>query len=337
MAYIDEDLEKIKLKIRTEEEKTQSVYEEIGTNLSFGDFFTSQITNNNLKTMGMHYNKEIQTVKIQVIEDNMTNERASFVNYTMRPQDYTEFCKSIGLNPDAHFNDSANPVIEGVNVRVFAYVKPYSEFPNLVFSTAKRPPDKINTLTKDEEKLLEEVLQSNFIIVGASGAGKTYLLNYLLQKYYPKDQRVGIFQEFMELFDPNEYTDQIVIPPRKPDQSWNDLEYIVEQSNLGRYKSIFVGEIKGPESWPFVVNLASGTSGGATIHGVDAQSALKRLRTLCLLSRTNLAQDAVDSFISAALDYVITVEDGQVVSVDRVLMTNHGKFSLQNLMGSNNN
>lgn len=332
MAYIDEDLRKLKLRIQQEEEMYDPIVSTEFNNMSFDDFFVTNITDNLLKTMALEYDAISQTLKVQIIKDNMDNTKHQIYQYSMAPESYLSFCeRALGLHRDATFNDSANKMINGVPVRIFAIMPPYKDYPLVVMSTAKRPPVKINHLSENDEAKLREVLQGNLLIAGKSGAGKTYLLNYLLSKYFPEDRRVGIIQEFAEIYSPNEFTDQITTPPMKPGQPWNDLQFLTEQSNLMRYDTIIVGEIRNQASWPLVVNMASGTKGIATIHGTSVQNALQRLRMMCLMAANNLNPEVVDSFIKDAVEYVVYVEDAQVTEIAKVLTVNHGKFAIENI------
>ena len=327
--FVDENLEKLK-QISQQESVENQYSEQLEVTVPFEQFFLTNITSNLLKTMSMEYDVLSQVLKIQTIKDNFQGTMNKITTYSMAQEAYETFCeKYLHLDCKKQFNDSSNVTFNGVPVRVFAIMPPYKDTPLVVMSTAKKPPEKIEQLSDSDEKKLSMVLSSNFLICGISGAGKTYLLNYLLNKYFPKNRRVGIIQEFLEIYPPNEFTDLMTVPPRVPGQTYNDLEFLTEQSNLMRYDTLLVGEIKSSEAWPFVVNLASGTNGGATVHGTSSQSALQRLRTLCLLARTNLSSEVIDGFIKDAIEYVVYVEDAQVKSIDKLLTVNHGKYALE--------
>lgn len=329
MPFKDEALERLKVRAQRELEEFGDVYEDYSEQVDFETFFSNTITDSQLKTMAMEYDPLSSVLKIQLIKNGMGNSVKDIVRYTMSADSYSNFCKKrLKLDTSKRFNDSSNILFKGVSTRIFAIMSPYKNNPLIVISTAKQPPDNIKTLSEIDEKKLIKVMTGNFLIAGKSGAGKTYLLNYLLNKYYPKKERIGIIQEFEEIYPPNEYTDTICTPPRVPGQQWNDLEFLTEQSNLMRYDRILVGEIKSSEAWPFIVNCASGTKGGATIHGQSPQGALQRLRTLCLLSKPNLNESVVDSFIKDAIDYVVYVDDMQVKEITELLTANNGKFSL---------
>lgn len=329
MPFKDEALENLKIRAQKELEEFDDIYEDYSEKVDFETFFDNNVVDPQLKTMVMEYDSLSKTLKIQLIKNGISNGVKDIVNYNMAANAYSDFCnKRLKIDPNKKYNDSSNILFRGVPTRVFAIMPPYKDYPLVVISTAKQPPKNIDTLSEIDEKKLTKVMAGNFLIAGKSGAGKTYLLNYLLNKYYPKKERIGIIQEFSEIYPPNDFTDTICTPPRVPGQQWNDLEFLTEQSNLMRYDRILVGEIKSSEAWPFIVNCASGTKGGATIHGQSPQGALQRLRTLCLLSKPNLNESVVDSFIKDAIDYVVYVEDMRVKEITELLTANNGKFSL---------
>lgn len=330
----NENLRKLRELQESAHEETIKASKEIRTyeRQDFKTLFYAALTDEHLKTLAMEYDGLSRTAKLQIIMDGLHGGNAKRVErFALDPSAYEQFCRQhLHIDSDKPYNDSANIREKGVTARVFAFTKPYKEYPNIVISTAKTPPTKIPTLEDSKEAALAHIIANeNFLIAGASGAGKTYLLNYLLQKYYPKDKRLGLVEEFEEIYPPNDLTDVITTPPRVPGQQWNDLQFITEQTNLCRYDSIIVGEVKSSEAWPLTINAASGTRCGATIHGKDPQGALRRLKTLCMLADGNLNSDTVDNFIKDAWDTVIYVKDAKVVSIDKINTVNKGNFSLE--------
>ena len=339
MTYVDPDLQKVKLLINKEvaDYKAKETYELV-SDIQFDRFFEENISSKNLKTMVLDYDKRTSILSVQIFEDNTQAVSASLTKFSISYSGYMEFIsENLGMDKDAEYNDSSSTIINGTQDRAFAIREPYRDAPLIVISTAKKPPDRILSLDSRVEMILKDVIQSNYLIAGKTGAGKTYLLNYLLSKYFPKDKRLGIIQEFSEIYPPNSFTDLITIPPKKPGQKWNDLQYLTEQSNLMRYDFLLIGEIKSDEAWPFVINAASGVKCGATIHGDDVQHALQRLRTLSLLAKENLNEKIVDTFIARAIEYVILVEDAQVKKIEKINLVNNGTFSTKSLYESNSN
>lgn len=306
--------------------------------VNFDVYFRNIITSQNLKTLVLDYDRLSSTLKVQEILSSSISigkgiQRVKEVS--MSREAYNTFLeRDLGLHEDAMYNDSNSKEINGALARIFAIKEPYREDPLVVISTAKQPPSSLPNLPREAEEILAEALTSNFLICGKTGAGKTYLLNYLMSKYFPKDKRLGIIQEFNEIYPPNEFTDLITIPPKKPGQRWNDLEFLTEQSNLMRYDYLLVGEIKGSEAWPFVRNAASGVKCGATTHGANATACLKRVKSLCMLADGCDNEQTVESFIKDAINYVIVVDRGAVSSISRLTGTaNHGNFGLETVYG----
>ena len=214
--------------------------------------------------------------------------------------------------------------------RVFAIMPPYSQTPSITISTTKQPPVHLNQQIANDA-LLDEILHNNFIIVGGSGSGKTYLLNYMLSKFIKDDEKIGIMEEFSELIPPNDVTMKFIVPPPKSDQK-SKLRHITERSNLMRLDAIYVGEIKGDEAWPFIVNMASGTRGACTMHGDTAEHALSRLRALCQMEMPNI--DVVNEFIAKSIRYIIVMNNHKITNIKRLegtVMKNN--FAMRDVAG----
>lgn len=233
-----------------------------------------------------------------------------FNNYT--PEMYNEMCEDLlKIDMSEEYNCSRTCIIGGVRTRVYCVMPPFVNHPNITISTTKTPPATLNKKTISDDDW-NKIVHSNFIVVGQSGSGKTYLTNYLLNKYIRPDERIAIIEEFGEIIPPNELTSSIIVPPPKPEKP-SLLKFVTEQSNLMRLDAIYVGEIKAGEAWPFVVNLASGTRGGATLHGETAPQALNRLRALCKLSCDN--DEAIDEFIAKSINYIVVMRKKNIYGI----------------------
>ena len=256
----------------------------------------------------------------------------NFPNYDA--DSYMDFCEHVlGIDPKERFNCSRSKTISGVKSRIYAVMPPLAMNPILTISTTKIPPMHLEGQNVPDE-LLNEVIHSTAIICGGSGSGKTYLFNYMLNKFIRDDERIGIIEEFMEIVPPNKLCYSMICPPPKPGEK-SLLRFMTEQSNLMRLDSIFVGEIKGAEAWPFIVNLASGTRGAATIHGATPAHAISRLRALCELDGT-ASPEAISEFISKAIKYVVQMRNRRVVSISKLNGTqNRGIMSMDEVFNAN--
>lgn len=227
---------------------------------------------------------------------------------SMTKEDYLNLCREVGVEENEDYNLSLSRPIGESSARVFAITKPISEFPNITISTSKNPPSSWHQV--EVEEFLEDIMKDNFIIVGASGAGKTYLFNYLLKTFHGgTNSKIGMIEEFNELLIPNQSTFRLSVPTAKPNEP-RLLEFITEQSNLMRIDYLYVGEIKGSEAFPFLRNLGSGTIGGATVHGSSVRDGLDRFKDLCISGGAN--SESVIKTISKTLKHVVYVRDRQI-------------------------
>ena len=232
-------------------------------------------------------------------------------NKRMSPEEYLEICNFLQIKENRDSNISRSFTYNGVSVRVFAITQPFSPYPNITISTSKEPPATWGQI--DLIEILKKIMDDNFIIVGASGAGKTYLLNYMLKEKHKKSiSKICLLEEFFELTPPNKSTCRLVVPPAKP-QEERKLKYLTEVSNLMRLDYLYIGEIKGVEAWPFLINLSSGTKGAATVHGDSAIFGLKRIENLCISA--GIPQDIVTETISKSIKYIIYVEKHEIKEI----------------------
>lgn len=125
--------------------------------------------------------------------------------------------------------------------------------------------------------------------------------------------RIAFCEEFHELFPPNNNTICLDACPVKPGEE-NIFAYIIQQTNLMRLDNIFVGEIKGPESFYFINNLTSSIKGGTTCHGSSAVDGLLRLRILMTLSGF-CSIDLAGQLISNAIDFVIFIDKHRIKEI----------------------
>lgn len=297
---------------------------DIQNDVDLSDFVVELIASNVCSTIGIKYDSGdviITAIYGDIVKIN------KFPNQT--ESSYNDFCSTIlKIDINEKYNCSVTENIKGVQSRIYAMMPPLCMYPNITISTTKMPPEHLDKQTIPDE-VWNEIVHSNFIIVGASGSGKTYLMNYLLHKYIRKDERVAFIEEFGELIPPNELTIQILVPPPKPGEE-SLLEFVTYQSNLMRLNATYVGEVKGSEAWPMVMNMASGTRGGATVHGESAAQALNRLKALCRIRCDNDA--AIEEFMAKSIKYIIVMKKKNIDSIYKLTGThNKGQFAMEEI------
>ena len=157
------------------------------------------------------------------------------------------------------------------------------------------------------------------IICGKNGAGKTHLLNALLDEI-PAKESVLVVQENEELFS-NKHPDMMFqhIAVRKGDNKINySLKELVINGLRADIDHIIIGEIKGEEALYFITAALSGCNGMTTIHSVDAAGALDKLADYCKWA-SDYSREEILKMLSC-VKTLVYIDDFQVMEV----VENHG-------------
>lgn len=319
----DREIDPLSLLNEAEQFAKENVVEVSYEDINISEILENELISDSNDTISLFYNPEDKEAVLV-----LSGKRDRTYTEIIEPEEYLDICERVHIKENNNYNDSQSFVIGGVKVRAFALTKPVSDYPNITISTSKKSP-----ATWDQIELtdvLKNITRYNYLVVGASGAGKTYLMNYLLKEQHKDDNsKIGLIEEFSELFKPNKSTSSLIVPPNKPGKE-RLLQYITEMSNLMRFDYIYIGEIKGTEAWPFLINLSSGTRGAATMHGSSAKFGLNRLLNLCLL--TGMPEKVITDTIAKSINYVIYVEKHEIKEITRLTgVAINGNFQLDNI------
>lgn len=157
------------------------------------------------------------------------------------------------------------------------------------------------------QKLCAE--RKNFLIVGATGAGKTSVLNSFLN-LLPKNERVVVIEDTPEIALPNKASMKLLT--REDPQGTLpaiDQMQLVKRSLRLRPDRIVMGEVRGSEAKDFLMALATGHAGSfGTLHAQDASQALLRLEMLIQMGAPQWNLVAIRRLIQLSLDYVVVTE-----------------------------
>lgn len=143
----------------------------------------------------------------------------------------------------------------------------------------------------------------NFLVAGATGSGKTTLMNALLAEI-PHDERVLTLEDTAELKvrTPNH------VGLEASEADGIDIRRLVRLSLRFRPDRIVVGEVRGGESYDLIDAMNTGHSGGGcTLHADSARLALYRMENMVRMSpsATNLPLAALRSMISQTFHIII--------------------------------
>lgn len=159
-------------------------------------------------------------------------------------------------------------------------------------------------------RLSELIAQrSNFLVVGATGSGKTSVLNAFLQ-LLPPNERVIVIEDTAEISLPNKASMKLIT--REDPQGVRpsvDQGQLVRRSLRLRPDRLVMGEVRGPEAKDFLMALATGHAGSfGTLHAQDAAQALIRLEMLIQMGAPQWSLTAIRRLIQMSLEYIIVIE-----------------------------
>ncbi len=147
----------------------------------------------------------------------------------------------------------------------------------------------------------------NIIIAGGTQAGKTTLLNTLINSI-PARERVITCEEVFEL-RPN-LPDVVAMQTRQPNLEGHGeirLRRLIKEALRMRPSRIVVGEVRQEESLDLLIALNSGLPGMCSVHANSAREAVIKLCTLPLLAGENVTDGFVVPTVASCIDLVVQI------------------------------
>jgi pilus assembly protein CpaF len=147
--------------------------------------------------------------------------------------------------------------------------------------------------------------RKNILVSGATQAGKTTVLNALLNEM-PANQRIVSVEETFELRI--NQPDWVAMQTRQPNLEGIGevtLRRLVKEALRMRPDRLIVGEVREAESLDLLIALNSGLPGACTIHANSARDAVAKLCTLPLLAGQNISTDFVNPTVGNCIDVVV--------------------------------
>lgn len=165
---------------------------------------------------------------------------------------------------------------------------------------------------RQSEQLVGYVRErASMAISGATGTGKTTLLNALLG-HVGAEERVVCIEEIPELHPLCPHAVSLVTRESNLEGVGElDLTSLVRAALRMRPDRIVVGEVRGPEALAALAAMSTGHEGSmVTIHARSPADALDRLVMLALQASSGATQQSLEDQVGRALDVVVQLERG---------------------------
>ena len=235
------------------------------------------------------------------------------------------FCDSKGIdwNSNNQFV-SFNTIINKASFRftlIHPSLNPDGRAKIFIRSHKKRGFKAIDFTDESTASLLRELvlLKKNIVISGATGSGKTELLNTLLNEI-PAADHIIVIEDAGEIRLKNPATSYLVSD--KIERLKDFCSYALRMSP----DRIVLGEIRSSEVIPFILSSNTGHKGMmSTIHANSAIDTMSRLSVLfSLFSSSDIQYQSIERLIHNSVEYVVHLEDKKVVEVIKIIgLDNH--------------
>jgi len=150
--------------------------------------------------------------------------------------------------------------------------------------------------------------RKNILIAGATGSGKTSMLN-ALGKFIPSDERVLLIEDTSEI---HMGQDNLVrFEARQPQSGLPGVTIrdLLKASLRHRPDRLILGEIRGSEAFDLLQLLNTGHAGSlSTVHATSARQALARFTSCVLQSGVDLPYRAVKTNVGDSVNVVVHLE-----------------------------
>ncbi|WTL46332.1 CpaF family protein [Streptomyces sp. NBC_01497] len=168
----------------------------------------------------------------------------------------------------------------------------------------------------------------NVIVSGATGTGKTTLLN-ALSAMVPEGERIVTIEDSAELQLQQHHVITLESRPANVEGKGEiTIRDLVRNSLRMRPDRIIVGEVRGGETLDMLQAMSTGHDGSlATVHANSAEDALMRLQTLASMSEVEIPFNAIKDQINSAVDVIVQLTrhaDGSRRITEVAVVDSHG-------------
>ena len=150
--------------------------------------------------------------------------------------------------------------------------------------------------------------RKSILIAGATGSGKTSLLN-VLGKFIPADERILLIEDTSEIHMGQDNLVRFEARPPQNGLPGVTIRELLKAALRLRPDRLILGEIRGSEAFDLLQLLNTGHSGSlSTVHATSARQGLARFTSCVLQSGVDLPYRAIKTNIGDSLDVVVHLE-----------------------------
>jgi pilus assembly protein CpaF len=178
----------------------------------------------------------------------------------------------------------------------------------------------------------------NIIFSGATGVGKTTLLN-VLSRYIPSQERIITIEDTAELRLLQDHVVSLQTRPQNVEGKGDiGIRDLFKNSLRMAPDRIIVGEIRGAEALDMIQAISSGHTGSlAIVHANSPLDVILRVETMILMSGIALSIENIRRQIANAIDLVVHMEqlpDGsrRVTYITEVRDVREGNICLEDII-----
>ena len=190
--------------------------------------------------------------------------------------------------------------VDGPIVAIRRFVNAVSSLDALVES---------GSVTSNGHEILRRVVEDhhNVLIAGATGSGKTTVLNVLATEI-ADGERVVTIEDAAELSIPGHVVRLEAHPPNVEGAGEITIRSLVRHALRLRPDRLIVGEVRGAEALDMIQALNTGHSGSmSTIHANGAEEAVSRLVTLATMAPEHVPEETLVNQVRSAIDVVVVM------------------------------
>jgi len=148
----------------------------------------------------------------------------------------------------------------------------------------------------------------NILVAGATGTGKSTLLDAVMTEYMPEWERVVVIEDNHELHLKERHQDTVYLEATAHDEDEKGvtLRDLLKHSLRLRPDRIVVGEVRGGEAAVMVQAMLSGHAGASTVHTRDPKwGTLLRLAEMVRQGAPGVPWEAILSQVREAVDLIV--------------------------------